>query len=319
MNKAVKTAAVKGVRKRKFRTVQTQHIGELFVLLVPALLTTLVFGYLPMISNYMAFLDYRLTNGFMGLGSPFVGFKNFDFLGQPWFYKIVGRTFLYSICGIAVSYPSALILALCFNELRSLRFKKVVQTISYIPHFVSWVTVASIVYMFLTVEYEGLFNNLREALGAETRISFMQKPEYFLPLLILSGLWKNLGWSTILYMAAMSGIEEQLYEAAMVDGASRFQRALFITLPGLIPIFCIQLIFSMGNLFNSSFDQVFNLQNDVIQADVMTLNLYTYFYGIVNQRFAHAAAVGLFNGVISVVLIVTTNTITRWLSDTGIF
>ncbi|MDR3085934.1 MAG: ABC transporter permease subunit [Christensenellaceae bacterium] len=318
MNTAVELGGSSKKRK-KFRSVQTQYIGELFVLLAPALLSTLVFGYLPMISNYMAFLDYRLTNGFMGLGSPFVGFKNFDFLAQLWFYRIVGRTFLYSICGIAVSYPSALLLALCFNELRSLRFKKIVQTISYVPHFVSWVTVASIVYMFLTVEYEGLFNNLRQALGFAGRISFMQKADYFLPLLVVSSIWKNLGWSTILYMSAMSSIEEQLYEAAMVDGASRLQRALFITLPGLVPIFCIQLIFSMGNLFNSSFDQVFNLQNDVIQADIMTLNLYTYFYGIVNQRFAHAAAVGLFNGIISVILICSTNAVTRRLSDTGIF
>jgi putative aldouronate transport system permease protein len=297
---------------------QRAGLFNLYVLLLPAVLTTLIFGYLPMISNYMAFLDYNLTDGFLGLGSPFVGLRNFDFLCEKWFYEILGRTLLYSIGAIAVGYPAALLLALLFNELRHTAFKKAVQTITYIPHFVSWVTVAGIVYMFLTVEPDGLLNNARELFGLE-RLSFMQDAKYFLPILLLSGLWKGLGWSTILYMAALSGIEEQLYEAARVDGATRFQQAIYITLPGLVPTFCIQLIFAMGSLFSTSFDQVFNLQNEVIRPDVMTLNLYTYYFGIVNQRFAHSAAIGLFNGVISVILICGTNFVTRRLSDTGIF
>lgn len=307
------------MRVRKGRVgASMANLSGLYLLLLPAVVTTLIFGYLPMLSNYMAFLDYNLTDGFMGLGSPFVGLANFDFLKEKWFYEIVFRTLLYSVGSLAVSYPAALLLALLFNELRHTVFKKVVQTITYVPHFVSWVTVAGIVYMFLTVEPDGLLNNLRGAFGLE-RISFMQDAGYFLPILVLSGLWKGLGWSTILYMAALSGIEEQLYEAARVDGATRLQQAIYITLPGLVPTFCIQLIFAMGGLFSTSFDQVFNLQNEVIRPDVMTLNLYTYYFGIVNQRFAHSAAIGLFNGVISVVLICTTNVITRRLSDTGIF
>jgi ABC-type polysaccharide transport system, permease component len=306
-------------KKKKHSTLDRANMWMLYVFLVPAVLLTLIFGYIPMFTNVIAFMDYDIMDGFLGLGSPFVGLKHFSFLTEKWFYDLAIRTVGYSTAGLIIGFPASLVLALMFNELRSLRFKKIVQTISYIPNFVSWVTISGLVYIFLSVEPEGILNTIRESLFGLPRISFMQDPKYFLPLLVFTNVWKGVGWGTILYMAALSAVDEQIYEAADVDGAGRFAKILHITFPSLIPTFCIQLIFSLGGLFSSNFDQIFNLQNPVIRDNVMTINLYTYYSGIVGMKYSLTTAVGLFQGVISFLLIYITNTITRKLSDTGIF
>ena len=304
--------------KVKYGKLSRAGIGYLYLFLAPAIIITFVFSYIPLFSNYIAFLDYDLNAGWFGFASPFVGFKNFSFLLEPWFYELAGRTFIYSVAGLVTGLPASLILALMFNELRSAKFKKTVQTISYIPNFVSWVTISGLVYMFLTIEPGGLLNDIIEFFGG-TRVSFMQDPKYFLPLLVITNLWKSVGWGTILYMAALAGIDEQIYEAADVDGARRMDKVLRITMPNLVPTFCIQMIFAMGGLFSSNFDQIFNLQNAVIRNQVSTINLYTYFNGVVNMQYAHSTAVGLFQGVVSMVLVLSTNYVTRKFSDTGIF
>jgi putative aldouronate transport system permease protein len=306
------------IKKRKTR-LELANVHTLYFFLLPALIITFLFGYIPMFSNIIAFMDYDMMNPWFGFKSPFVGFRNFSFLRELWFYKLTIRTVTYSFAGLIFGFPASLILALLFNELRSHNYKKVIQTISYIPHFVSWVTVSGLVYMFLTVEPEGIINTIRITLFGGERISYMQDPKYFLPLLVITGVWKGVGWGTILYMASLSTIDEQIYEAAEVDGASRWKKVCHITIPGLIPTFCILLIFALGGLFSTNFDQIFNLQNAVIRADVMTINLYTYFNGIVNQQYSLTTAVGLFQGVVSFMLIASTNYVTRKLSDTGIF
>lgn len=311
-------AKLKG--KKKVSGIERTDLGSLYMFIVPAIIITAIFGYFPMFMNVIAFMDYKIGNGFLGLESPIVGFKWFKtFLGDAAFYKIAFRTFLYSASGIVLGFPASLTLALLFNELRNKTFKKVVQTMAYIPNFVSWVTVSGLVYIFLTVEPEGLLNTIRVSIFNLERISFMQRPEDFLPILLITGIWKSVGWGTILYMAGLSNLDEQVYEAANVDGASRFQKVFYITFPGLIPIFCINLIFSMGGLFSSNFDQVFNLQNSVIRQDVMTINLYTYFNGIINHQYSMSTAVGLFQGFIAFILIYSVNAITRKLADVGIF
>ncbi len=305
-------------RKPKYSKLSKAGSGYLYLFLAPAVILTFVFGYLPLFSNYIAFLDYDLNAGWFGLASPFVGFQNFDFIKEAWFWQLMLRTFIFSFVCLVTSFPASLALALMFNELRNVTFKKVTQTLSYIPNFVSWVTISGLVYIFLTVEPGGLLNDIREVFGLE-RISFMQDSKYFLPLLVITNIWKGVGWGTILYMAAISGIDQQIYEAAEIDGAGRFAKVLHITLPGLIPTFCIQLIFAMGGLVNSNFDQIFNLQNAVIREQVNTINLYTYYNGVVNMQYQHSTAVGLFQGVVSMILVLGTNKITRKLSNTGIF
>jgi len=321
MERNIETANLKKSRIKKNikKDIKMRNIGTLYLFLLPAILITLIFGYLPMISNVIAFMDYDMAKGWMGLASPFVGLKNFSFLHESWFYYLSLRTINYSVVGLIFGFPASLILALLFNELRGKTYKKVVQTISYIPNFVSWVTIAGLTYMFLTVEPEGLINTIKVAFFGGERISFMQDPKYFLAIIVITGIWKGIGWGTILYMAALSTLDEQIYEAAEVDGANRWAKTRYITLPGLVPTFCILLIFALGGLFSSNFDQIFNLQNSVIRDDVSTINLYTYFNGIVNQQYSLTTAVGLFQGIVSFILIYVTNTITRKLSDTGIF
>jgi putative aldouronate transport system permease protein len=302
------------------KRLQLQNIHMLYIFLAPALVLTFLFAYLPMFTNYIAFLDYKLTDGWLGLGSPFVGFKNFEaFLGDPKFYALMGRTLAYSLTMMAAGFPAPLLLALMLNELRTQWFKRAVQTVSYIPHFVSWVTVAGLIYMFTTVDPSGLFNNLAQLFNPDApRVSFMQDAANFLPVLVLSEIWKEAGWGTILYLAGLSTIDTQLYEAARVDGAGRLRCLRHITLPGLQPTMCVLLIFSLGAMFSTNFDQVFNLQNQMIRLETDTINVYTYYQGLVAHRYAYGAAVGLFQGLVSFVLVMTTNAVTKRLSDVGI-
>ncbi|SEM57381.1 sugar ABC transporter permease [Paenibacillus sp. OV219] len=306
--------------KKKKRSIELKKVSVLYLFLAPAIILTLIFAYLPMFSNYIAFLDYDFNKGWFGFGSKFVGFDNFaKFLTDHKFYTLIGRTLLYSVTMMVATFPAPLILALLLNELRGERFKKIVQTTSYIPHFVSWVTVAGLFYMFLTVDATGIINNLRQLIDpAAERISYMQDAHNFLPVLVISEIWKETGWGTILYLAALTTIDPQQYEAAQVDGATRWQRLWYITLPGLVPTMSILLIFSLSGLLATNFDQVFNLQNKMIRLDTDTIGVYTYYQGIVSGQYSYSAAVGLFQGIISFILIMLTNATTKKLSNVGI-
>ncbi|MDR2515293.1 MAG: ABC transporter permease subunit [Christensenellaceae bacterium] len=291
----------------------------LYFFLLPGIIACITFQYLPMFSNYIAFLDYNFNNGWFGLASPFAGFKNFEtFITNPSFWPLVSRTVIYSLCLLLFSFPVSLVFALCLNELRSEGYKRIVQTLSYVPHFVSWVTVAGLFYMFLSTDRSGLINNLLELFGFQ-RHPYMQNANNFLPFLIVSEVWKELGWGTIIYLASLTGIDPQLYEAAMVDGATRWQRCLHITLPSLMPTTSVLLIFALGRMFSNNFDQIFNMQNPLIRAKTDTLNIHIYYRGVVNQQYAYSAAVGLFTGVVSLILVVLTNALTTKISETGVF
>ena len=309
-----------GIPKRKYKGLERSGSWVLYLFLAPAIVLTILFGYLTFFSIPIAFMDYNIFAGWFGLGSPWVGFRHFQaFLADRWFWELAGRTVLYSFMGIVIGFPASLILALLFNELKNATFRKTVQTISYVPNFVSWVTVAGLVYLFLSVEPTGLINNIVTAITGGDRVSYMMHSEYFLLVLLITGVWKSVGWGTIMYMAAISGIDQQLYEAADIDGAGRFKKALHITMPGLMPIFCILLIFAMGSLFSVSFDQVFNLENQVIRERVQTIDFFTYQRGVVGGRYSQAAAVGLFQSAVSFLLVITVNKVARKVSDTGIF
>lgn len=315
--------ATQATDKKRLRSKKAHHAFlrrciPLYIFLIPAFTIVILFQYLPMFSNYMAFLDYDFNNGWFGMASPFIGLKNFDFVFESSFWKMAGRTVLYSFTLMLFSFPVSLVLALLINEVRNEVFKKVVQTLTYIPHFVSWVTVAGLFYLFLSTDRSGLVNNILELFGKE-RYSYMQDARFFLPFLVISQTWKEVGWGTIIYLASLAAIDPQMYEAATVDGAGRWKQCFYITLPSLLPTTSVLLIFALGKMFTSNFDQIFNMQNTLIRSKTDTLNIHTYYRGVVYQQYAYAAAVGLFQGVISLMLVLATNYATKKLSDTGVF
>jgi putative aldouronate transport system permease protein len=313
----VKTASPALPRRSAWRILRRDYPLYFFVL--PAVAFTLLFAYLPLFTNVIAFMDYSLLKGWLGMGSPWVGFKWFQrFLTDPEFLPIAFRTIYYSLAKLAFSFPAPIILALLLNELRSQAFKRTVQTISYLPYFVSWVTVSSLLYMFLSLSSTGLFNNILELFGLQ-RIPFMSKSRYFLPILVVSDLWKGVGWGSIIYLAAIASIEQQLYEAARIDGASRWQQMRFITLPGIMPAMVILLILTAGGIFNANFDQMFTLQNDVIRPDTHVVNTYAYEIGIFTRKFSLGTAINLFQGLINFVLVWVTNLASKRIRGTGLF
>ena len=219
---------------------------------------------------------------------------------------------------LVIKFPVTIVFALLLNEIRYSGYKRIVQTVSYLPHFISWVILASLVYVFLTTDSIGIFNNIRVALGLE-KVIYMKYPANFPWVLSLSSLYKELGWGSFIYLAAISAVDIQLFEAARIDGASRFQQVWNITLPSILPTVVIMLVMSMGSLFSSNFDQVFNLQNPVIQINTNTIATYTYTTGIVRQRYSIAAAVGLFQGVVNCVLMIGTDRISKKVTSYGLF
>lgn len=317
MGVAVKTIARAAPRRSVWRTMKRESV--LYLMLLPAIGFTLVFQYLPNAMNVIAFMDYKLTSGWMGLGSKWVGFAQFKrFLSDPVFYEVAIRTIVYAAAKLVVSFPAPILLALLLNEVRSVPFRRTVQTIAYLPYFVSWVTVASLLYMFLSISSTGIINNLIEALGGE-RTLFMSKSQYFLPVMLFSTVWKGVGLGSIIYLATIASIEQQLYEAARIDGAGRWKQLLHITIPGIMPAVIILLILNAGSIFSADFDQIVNLQNNVIRTDTDVINVYSFHVGVWNRRYAEGTAISLFQAVINFGLVWLTNYIAKRVRGTGLF
>jgi len=293
---------------------------DLYIFLLPAIIATFLFGYLPMFSNVIAFMDYNILDGWMGLQSPFVGFKWFIIIFKdPEFVRMCYRTLYYSVLSLAFRFPASFLLAIFINEIRNRTFKRVTQTFSYLPHFISWVTMASLIYIFLTSDINGIMNNIREMLGAKDRIIYMRDANNFPWILAWSSVYKGMGWGSIMYLAAITGVDPSLYEAATIDGANRFDKFVHITFPSILPTTMILLIFSLGALFSSNFGQIYNLQNDIIRQDTYTINVYTYYQGILNGRYSQATAAGLFQGVINCILLVSADRISKKVTSYGLF
>ena len=223
-----------------------------------------------------------------------------------------------SIVNLVFTFPAPIIFALLLNELRVERFKKIVQTISYLPHFISWVIILGFVKQMTALD-GGIINEIKLALFGGEPVMFLAEEKYFLPIIVITNLWKELGWNTIIFLAALSGIDAELYEAAAIDGADRLKQALHVTLPGIMPTIVILLILSLGYIFGTNFDQVYNLINVHIQDKVDVLETYVFREGIQKARYSFAAAVGLFQGFISFVLLSITNKLSSKLTDISIW
>ena len=288
----------------------------LYLMLIPVVLNFVIFHYIPMGGILIAFQDYSLVRGIAG--SEWVGFAQFEKLfNSYYFWPLVGNTLRISLKSILFGFPAPLLFALLLNEMRARRYKKFVQTISYLPNFISVVVVVSLLKQFLALD-TGIVNNIIQALGGDP-VSFMSKPEYFDTIFIGSGIWQEMGFSAIIYIAAISGIDTQLYDAASVDGAGRLRRIWHITLPGLAPTIIILFILRLGGILNVAWQKILLMQNGLTKEVSDVLQLFVYDRGLQSADYGFGTAVGLLQSAIGFVLVIADNQISKRVSDTHIF
>lgn len=300
------------------RTAAIRQNKYYYLMMIPGFVLVLLFCYVPMFGLVMAFQNFDILKGFTG--SEFVGLKNFiKIFTLPDFLLAIKNTVIYSCVNLFLGAPLPVFLALMLNELRFPKFKRVIQTVSYLPHFLSWVSVIGMFYSFFALE--GTFNSIRHfLLGPNVEnINILMDSRYFLPIIYLSGQWKNIGWSSILYLAAISGIDGTLYEAAEIDGCGRWKKMRYITIPGILPTFTIVFIMATASLVNGNFEQVFGFQNVYIQDKTEIINTLVYRQGIQNGKYSLTTALGLAQGVVSFGLVYITNLITKKLGGGGIW
>lgn len=284
---------------------------DIQLMVLPALVVILIFSYLPMYGVLNAFQDYKILKGFWD--SPWVGFKHFEaFFDSPDFNDVMRNTIIISLLKFCIGFPAPILLALMLNEVRNMAFKRIVQTVSYLPHFLSWVIVAGFVMSMLSTD-NGSVNMLLEKTNLiEEPINFLSIPEYFWSILVATNLWKEIGFASIVYLAAIAGVDPHMYEAAEMDGASRFKQMFLITLPSIMPVVVIFMILAIGNLLSAGFEDILLLATNPILRDVSdVLDTYVYRVGIANNRFSYATAVGLFKAIISVGLLLIANWLAR--------
>ncbi len=287
----------------------------LYVMIIPVVLWFLIFCYVPMFGIIIAFQRFYITKGFFG--SEWVGLRNFEILfNSPDFILILTNTLMISLKRLVFGFPAPIILALMFNEVRNTSFKRIAQTISYMPHFLSWVIVSSLITEMLSLG--GPVNSLVALLGYEKQ-QFLMKESLFQGILVVSGIWKEVGWGTLLYLAAMAGIDPQLYESSVLDGANRWNQTIHITIPSIKGIIIILLIFSVGGIMNAGFEQVFLLQNPMVRDVSEIIDTFVYKAGIVNANYSYASAVGVFKSVVGFILVLSTNYIARKTGEDSLF
>ena len=280
---------------------------EYLLLLLPALVIFVLFRYIPMAGIVIAFKKYTIAGGLFG--SPWVGFTYFERLfDSEKFYQVLWNSIRISFLKIAIGFPGPIIFALLLNEVRQVAWKKSFQTISYLPHFVSWVVVGGIVRDVLSVH--GVVNGMMGFFGAEPRL-FLQEMHSFLPIVITSMIWKNIGWGSIIYLAAITSIDPDLYEAAEIDGAGRVRRMWHITLPSITHVIIILFLLRIGNILEAGFDQIFNLYNPLVYDVADIIDTYVYREGISGFQYSLTAAASLFQNLVGLMLLLMVNVVTR--------
>lgn len=280
---------------------------RLYTFAVLPLLFFLVFRYLPMAGNVIAFRRFR--PGGSVFGEEWVGGRYFEmFWNDPTFWRVFWNTFVLGALTLVVVFPLPIVLALLLNELRSRRFKRVVQTISYLPHFMSIVIVAGMIFQLTSLD--GTINQVLEAVGRDP-IAFLQKPEWFRPVYVGSEIWQTVGWGTILYLAALTTIDDQLYEAARIDGANRWKQTWHVTLPGIRPTMVVLLILNIGTFMAVGFEKILLIYNPLLYPTADVISTYLYRVGIVSSNFSYATAIGLFEALIGLALVLSANAISR--------
>ncbi|HJC25563.1 MAG TPA: ABC transporter permease subunit [Candidatus Eisenbergiella merdavium] len=306
--------------KRRFGYDRNTQL-ELHAMLLPGTLLILVFSIIPLFGILVAFKDYKPAMGWMGIfTAPFDHFRNFrQVFRSSQFWPMLRNTLGINLIGQAVTIPMTILFALFVNELRNKKFRSVVQTATYMPHFLSWAIYGGLVVTMLSPD-GGLINVLLQACGLiREPISFMAKVEYFWAIAIISGLLKELGWGTIIYLAAIAGVDPDLYEAAAIDGATRFHRMFHITLPGILPTVMIMIIFAVAGMLNNNFTQIYVLQNSLNRDASQVIDTYVYQIGMQQFQFGVATAANLMKSVFALLLLGLANFASKKLTDTGLF
>jgi putative aldouronate transport system permease protein len=311
-----RASAARGERfVRLLRKLVAQRYLQLMALAGAAWM--FVFNYIPMYGIIIAFKDYDIIRTIAE--SPWVGLKHFrDVLEDDELPRILRNTLGISLIRLAVGFPLPILFALLLNELRSLRLKKAVQTISYLPHFLSWVILGGILATWLSDV--GLVNKLLIALGIlDEPIWFLAEPSWFWTIVITSDIWKELGWSAIIYLAAITSVSPELYEAATIDGANRFQKMRYVTIPGISGTITILFILAVSGVLNSNFDQILVLRNSLNESASNVIDVYVYHVGLLSGRYSYATAFGLLKSIVALILLLTANKITKRINGTGLF
>ncbi|HEX7065235.1 MAG TPA: ABC transporter permease subunit [Bacillales bacterium] len=288
---------------------------QLYIFLLPALTYFFIFHYIPMYGVQIAFKDFYANLGIVG--SPWVGFEHFlRFFDSYYFWRLLKNTIILNLYGLLL-FPLPIIFALSLNELKNGPFKRWSQTLTYAPHFVSVVVVVGMIIAFLD-PVTGLVNNVIENLGGEP-IKFLTSPAWFPHIFVWSGIWQTLGWGTIIYLAALAGVNPEMHEAARVDGATRFQRILHINIPSIMPTITVLFILNIGNFMAIGFEKVLLLQNDLNSETSDIIQTFVYNTGLLEGQFSYAAAIGFFDSVINVILLITFNHIARKTSENSLW
>lgn len=301
-------------KKKKWYKKVAQNY-ELYLLLTPALIYFIIFHYVPMYGILIAFKDYMPGLGI--LGSPWVGFEHFiRFFDSYQFWTLIRNTVSLSLLQLIFGFPLPIIIALMLNQLMHERYKKFVQTVIYAPHFISVVVLIGMVFVFFSSD--GLVNNIITIIGGEP-VSFLASPEWFQPLYIGSGLWQETGWACIIYLAALAGVNPEIHEAAIVDGANKWQRILHVDIPAIVPTAVILLILSIGNIMNLGFEKAYLLQTPLNSDASEIIPTYVYKMGLQQAQYSFAAAIGLFNAVINLILLWAVNRAAKKVGSSGIW
>ncbi|MBM0065562.1 ABC transporter permease [Alkalicoccobacillus gibsonii] len=302
--------------RRKERLKNLKKNKLIYLMIAPGILYFLVYKYLPMYGLIIAFQDYKPYLGISG--SPWVGFAHFERLFQdPDFWMIFKNTIVLFILQLVIAFPIPIILALMLNELRHQVYKKSIQTLIYIPHFMSWVVIVSISYVMLTLD-GGIINSLLRAMGFGP-INFLLSEEWFRPMYILQIIWRESGWGTIIFLAAIAGVDPQLYEAAKIDGASRLRQIWHITLPSIRSVIIILLILKIGDVLELGFEHVYLLLNSSNRAVAEIFDTYVFTAGLQQGQFSYSTAVGFFKGIVGLILVIGANKLAKKYGEEGVY
>ena len=304
------------LKKSKSFWKKSLRSWQLYLFLSLAFLYFLIFSYLPMYGVSIAFKDYIPSEGIWG--SPWVGFKHFTrFFNSYYFWDLIKNTLGINFYSLVVGFPLPIILALALNQVKHEKFKKFTQTVTYAPNFISVVVMCGMVLAFLSPT-TGIINHFVEALGFE-RIPFMTDPKWFKTIYVLSGVWQGTGWASVIYLAALSGVDPSLHEAAKIDGATRLQRIWHIDIPAILPTIMIVLIMNVGSLMGMGYEKILLLQNPLNLESSNVIATFVYKQGLLDAQYSFAAAVGLFNAVINSILLITVNKISSKFSEVSLW
>lgn len=300
--------------KRLWKNIKTHPL--LYVMILPAVIYFLVYHYYPMYGMIISLFDYVPTKGITG--SDFVGLKHFKaFLSDPYFFRTMRNTLSINLLLLVFGFPFPIIFAILLNELRSSKLRKVTQTITYMPHFISTVVICGLMLDFC--KSNGMISSIVTTLTGQEPFNLFSKSAFFQPLYVMMCIWQEFGWDSIIYFAALTGIDQSLYEAADIDGANRWKKIVHVTLPGIAPTIVILLIMRIGNMMTLGWDKILLLYNPMVYEKADVISTYVYRIGLMNFEYSFATAVGFFNSVINFILLITANAVSRKINDTSLW